>query len=373
MSNAKRVMLLYITERSGHHSAALAIKKAILSKSPESQVACVNAFRYVFPLLEKLVNNLYLAVIKRVPKIWEKMYDNPKFVRRTSKINDLVQALGTRRLKKLIDDFNPDVVLCTQAFPCGLVAEYKKNYSSNVPLFGVLTDFAPHAFWIHDKVDHYIVPADETKKMLVEKGVPENKIETFGIPIDPKFSEPKDRNELFANYGLDLNVPVVMVMGGGRGLGPIKHLLAELDDDEKKLQLIVVCGLNKRLFSWINKRQFKQHILTFRFTDQIDSLMSMASLIITKPGGITTAECLAKKLPMIIMNPIPGQEARNTQILKSNHAAVQIDSPVGIHFALRSILSEIVDQHGSIKYFANIERLSKPRSSLQIAQLALNP
>jgi processive 1,2-diacylglycerol beta-glucosyltransferase len=366
-------MLLYITERSGHHSAALAIKKAILYMSPESQVACVNAFRYVFPFAEVVINNLYLAVIKRVPKIWEKMYDNPKFVRRTSKIKDFIHSLGTKRLKKLIDDFNPDVVLCTQAFPCGLVAEYKRTYSSNVSLFGVLTDFAPHAFWIHDEVDTYIVPADETKQMLVEKGVNETKIKTFGIPIDSKFAESKDKKELFANYGLDLNVPVVMVMGGGRGLGPIKHLLAELDEDEKKLQLIVVCGLNKRLFNWINKRRFKQRVLTFLFTDQIDSLMSMASLIITKPGGITTAECLAKKLPMIIMSPIPGQEARNTQILKSNHVALQIDSPCGVHFALRSILSEIVDQKSSAKYFDNIERLSKPRSSSQIAQLALNP
>lgn len=373
MGNAKRIMLLYITERSGHHSAALAIKKAILSQSPESQVACVNAFRYVFPVAEVLINNLYLAVIKRVPKIWEKMYDNPKFVRKTSKIKDFVHSLGIKRLKKLIDDFNPDVILCTQAFPCGLVAEYKKKYSSCVLLFGVLTDFAPHAFWIHDGVDHYIVPADETKQMLVEKGVPEAKIKTFGIPIDPKFAEPKNKKELFVNYGLDINIPVVMVMGGGRGLGPIKHLLAELDEEEKRIQLIVVCGLNRRLFRWIGKRRFKQHILTFRFTDQIDSLMSMASLIVTKPGGITTAECLAKKLPMIILNPIPGQEARNTQILRANHVAVQIDSPLGVHFALRSILSEIAEQHNSEKYFINIERLSKPRSSMQIAQLALNP
>ena len=372
MENAKRVMVLYITEHSGHHSAALAIKRALMLRDPESVVLCVNAFQYAFPFSERIINSLYLTVIKRFPKIWERMYDNPKLFRRSAGIKDWVHSLGVQRLKKLIDQFKPEVIVCTQAFPCGIVGDYKAVYSSKIPLIGVLTDFAPHSFWIHEEVDYYVAHTDETKRMLMVKGVAENKIKLLGIPIDPKFAESLSPQELFANYGLDPLTPVIMMMGGGRGLGPLKDILLELDHSPEKLQLIVVCGLNNRFYHWISKRRFRNRILSFRYTDQVDRLMTIATVIITKPGGITTAECLAKKLPMIILHPIPGQEARNTQILIDNKVAAKIDEPSEILSVLKNILFDSKSRQGIFSIFEQSTHLEKPRSSILIANLILS-
>ena len=365
MTEKKRILILYITERSGHHSAALALKAGFQLKDPQAEVSCVNAFKYVFPLSEKIIHKIYLFVIKWVPIIWKKMYDNPKLIGRSQRIKDWVNSLAVRRLKILLNSFKPHVVLCTQAFPCGIVANYKKTYNLNTPLIGVLTDFAPHTYWIYEEVDNYIVPSEDARTLLIEKGVPQHKIKILGIPIDPKFATQLDREEILLNYGLKADVPIVMIMGGGHGLGPIKEALSFLDAAERDLQLIVVCGLNRPLYDWLLKAHFKKKILVFKFTDQIDRLMTIATLIITKPGGITTAEALAKNLPMIILNPIPGQEARNTEVLTKSGAASRMDSLDTLLSAVEKILK---DRGGLLD---NARLLSKPNSSGDIADFVL--
>lgn len=368
MAEKKRILILYITEHSGHHSAALALKAGFQLKDPQADVLCVNAFNYVFPISEKVIHKIYLFVIKWVPIIWKKMYDNPKLIGRSQRIKDWVNNLALRRLKILLDCFKPHVVLCTQAFPCGIVAGYKKTHNQNTPLIGVLTDFAPHAFWIYEEVDNYIVPSEDARTLLVEKGVPKHKIKVLGIPIDPKFAMPLDRREILLNYDLKADVPIVMVMGGGHGLGPIKEALSFLDTAERDMQLIVVCGLNRPLYDWLLNVRFRKRILIFKFTDQIDRLMAIASLIITKPGGITTAEALAKDLPMIILSPIPGQEARNTEALTKNGAALRMDS-------LEALLPTVDKALGSLKNKGGLldkaHLLSKPNSSSDIADFVL--
>ncbi len=358
---------MYITERSGHHSAALAIKKAILLKDPDCVCLCVNAFKYIFPIAERVIHLIYLSVIKRVPIIWESMYDNQKLFAKMGNIKNWIHNIAVKRLKRLLDGFLPDVIVCTQAFPCGIVADYKRVYFSEIPLIACLTDFVPHSFWVYDSINYYIVPCDKSRDLLIEKGVPKEKIQPLGIPIDPKFAQNPDKRELFANLGLQPDIPVIMIMGGGHGLGPIKDIIYELESADRQLQLIVVCGINLKLYHWINKTSFKNRILNFKFTDQIDRLMSISSLIITKPGGVTTAEALAKKLPMIISNPIPGQESRNTQILVSNKVAVLLESPKQVLSEVSSILKE------SDQYSHADPSFSKPRSSMQIADLILNP
>jgi processive 1,2-diacylglycerol beta-glucosyltransferase len=369
MTERKRILILYITERSGHHSAALAIKKGIELRDPEADVLCVNAFKYAFPISEKVIHRIYLFIIKRVPVIWKKMYDNPKLIARSQRIKKWIHGLAVRRIKAILDRFEPSVVICTQAFPCGIVAYYKNTYASKIPLFGVMTDFAPHSFWVYEDVDYYIAPSEEARNHLVDKGVPADKIKILGIPIDPKFAQQLDRLEIIFNYGLKPDVPVVMIMGGGHGLGPIKEVLSILDSLDRELQLVVVCGLNRRLYDWLIRVRFQKKVLIFKFTDQIDRLMTLSSFIITKPGGITTAEALAKNLPMIILNPIPGQEARNTQALIKCGAALKMDNLEALLPAVEEILG-VRGKKGGI--LDAIHHLSRPQSSLDIADFTLN-
>ncbi|MFH1640876.1 MAG: hypothetical protein ABIA66_02805 [Candidatus Omnitrophota bacterium] len=165
----KRMILMYISEFSGHHSATLAIEKAVKSLSPDTEILNINAFNYTNPISEKIVNRLYMSVIKSTPKIWDYLYDNPAVAKKIDKIKDIIYKFNSPKLKNLFDEFKPDVVACSQAFPCGMVADYKKKYWSNLPLVAVLTDYVPHSYWIYDKVDCYVTPSEEVSRRLAEK------------------------------------------------------------------------------------------------------------------------------------------------------------------------------------------------------------
>lgn len=370
MSSPKNILILYITERSGHHHAALALKKGFEARDPAVRVSCVNAFHYIFPVAERLIHLSYLFVIRRFPFIWRSMYDKPGFVSSTDGVKQWIHRRAMTKMKELLRQTRPDAILCTQAFPCGLFSFYKRECGASYRLFGVLTDFAPHAYWVHDEVDGYVVGSEQTKTWLIDKGVSADKILPLGIPIDPKFSRFLDKEEIMANYGLDRKIPTILLMGGGHGLGPIKKVLKQLDASRMSLQFVVVCGINEKLYRWLMKQRFGKRMLAFRYTDQIDRLMTVASLIITKPGGITTAEALAKQLPMIVLNPIPGQEKRNTDFLVSQHAAMNVNCVADIPGAVEHILTDL-SKATSMKRSIVDAGLDKPKSAEDTARFVL--
>ncbi len=359
---------MYISEDSGHHCASLAIEKAVRRLSPSSEILNINAFNYTNPILEKIINKAYMSVLKRKPEIWEYLYDNPKVLERTRRLRAMIHNLNSPKLKVLLDDFLPDVVLCTQAFPCGMIADYKKTYGINLPLVGVLTDYAPHSYWVYNNVDYYVVPSEETGRKLAGSGVADEKIKPFGIPLDPKFKEPVDRDAAMRSMGLDPLVPIALIMGGTQGLGPIKELVLFLDALGQPMQLIVVCGTNRRLYKWLHRRikRFRKKIVLYGFTDNISELMTVASVIVTKAGGITTAEALAKGLPMVILNPLPGQEAKNTAYLLREDVAVRAENIRDCAL----ILEELMYNEAKLRSMSmNARRCSRPDSALDTANL----
>jgi processive 1,2-diacylglycerol beta-glucosyltransferase len=362
---------MYISEISGHHSATNAIETALKKLQPDTQTLNINAFNYTNPISEKVVNRLYLGVIKRTPKIWDYLYDNPRVVKKIEKIKESIHKFNSQKLKVLFDDFKPDAVVCTQAFPCGMVADYKKAYSSNIPLVAVLTDYIPHAYWLYDNVDYYITPSQDVSLRLMKKGAEPEKIKPLGIPFDTKFNEPHDSRKLLQKFKLASNLPVILIMGGGQGLGPIKTLVKNLEKTETEIQEIIVTGTNKKLYNALKRKvkKYKKKILLFGYVNNIDELMEISSLIITKPGGVTTAEVLAKGLPMIIVRPIPGQEVNNTGYLTEKGAAIKIDKTEDISSAVEDLLTK-PDKLNSMRQAAG--RISKPSASLDIAKLLLN-
>lgn len=368
---SKRIILMYISEVSGHHSATLAIENAIKTISPDTQIFNLNAFNYTNPISERIVNRLYMGVIKRTPQIWDYLYDNPQIVKGLEKIKDSIHKFNSPKLKNLFDKFNPDAVLCTQAFPCGMVADFKKTYGSDIPLLAVLTDYVPHSYWIYDAVDYYITPSEEVSQCLVKKAVAPNKIKPLGIPFDPKFNEDITKANLIQKLKLKPDIPNILIMGGGQGLGPIKTIIRSLEKVKREIQEIVVAGTNKKLYKSLKRRikKYKKRILLFGYVDNINELMSISDIIITKPGGVTTAEALAKKIPMIIIKPIPGQEASNTNYLISKGAALKIDKPKEAGILIEELLAE---PEKLIRMRESAQRISKPNASFDIARLVLD-
>ncbi|MFA5114669.1 MAG: glycosyltransferase [Candidatus Omnitrophota bacterium] len=370
MNKHPRIALLYISEVSGHHSATLAIEKAIRSLEPHAAILNINALNYTNPISEKVVNRLYMEIIKRTPKVWDYLYDNPSIAKSVERLRERIHRFNSPKLKNLFAKFRPDAIACTQAFPCGMVSDFKKTYRSAVPLVGVLTDYIPHSYWIHDNVDYYITPSEEVSLRLASKGTDPARIKSLGIPCDPKFNEPVDRLKTMQALGLEPGLKTILLMGGGQGLGPIKTMVKSLEKLDSPIQEIIVTGTNKKLYRCLKKKlgEYKKNITLLGYAGDIHELMEIADIIMTKPGGVTTAEALGKGIPMVIVKPIPGQEANNTAYLISHGAAIKTDEPDKLNLIIGELLAS------SSKLSAMREsarRIAKPRASLDIARLLL--
>jgi processive 1,2-diacylglycerol beta-glucosyltransferase len=366
----KRALLLYISEASGHHCASLAIEKALRQIEPSIETLNINSFNYTNPILEKVINTVYMEVIKRKPEFWDYLYDNPKVMKNTQGLRDMIHRFNTGKLKTLLDDFKPSAIICTQAFPCGMIADYKKSFGLNIPLVAVLTDYAPHSYWIYDSVNKYIVPSEDTARKLINDGVDPGRIAHFGIPIDAKFGKKPEKAAIYSKIGLDPRKPSVLVMGGTQGLGPIKELINILDRSNIDIQMIVPTGTNKKLYGWLSRRvaAFRKKVIPLPFASNIDEIMEISTVIITKPGGITTAEALSKGLPMLIVHPLPGQEAMNTRFLLKEGVAVKAETPEDAAV----ILEELLYNKDKLRIMSEkAKALAKPDSSMDIAKLVL--
>ncbi|MGD0016121.1 MAG: glycosyltransferase [Verrucomicrobiia bacterium] len=322
---SKRILFLYLTEHSGHYAAAMAVEQALRRCDDGIESMMLDSFSHTNPVLSKVTLHGYLAMLKAAPEIWEFMYDNPEFKQRTAKIRELLNRGNSKKLHQVLTNFAPDAIVCTQAFSCGVIASWKRATGNHkLALVGVLTDFVAHRYWADEEVDLYIAPNSETKESLLVQGVPANRIRVTGIPIAASFAQPGNKNDTLKNLGLKADVPKIVVMGGSLGLGPIKSVIRKLDTLPQPFDIIVVTGKNKRLRNeLLDRRRPRRHTTkALGFVDNMHELMELAEVLVTKPGGITTAEALSRHVPMIIINPIPGQEEKNAQFLLAHNAAV---------------------------------------------------
>ena len=324
----RRILFLYLTKHSGHYSAAIAVETAMRRLDAHVESMLLDSFSHANPVLSKVTLRAYLAALKTAPEIWEWMYDNADFKERTAKIRELLNRGNSRKLQRVLDEFDPDTIVCTQAFACGVMASWKRATGRKTPvLVGVLTDFVAHRYWADPDVDLYIAPSEETRRNLISQGVSLERVAAFGIPTNERFQLPVDKEVVIKSLGLKSDLPKILVMGGSLGLGPMKSVIRKLNKLPQPFDIIVVTGKNEELQEQLARKgpQLRHTTRILGFVENVHELMEIAEMIITKPGGITTAEALVKKLPMIIINPIPGQEAKNTDYLLSQNVAVEAE------------------------------------------------
>jgi processive 1,2-diacylglycerol beta-glucosyltransferase len=334
----------------------MAIDDAVRRLDSGVETMLLDSFSHTNPVLSKVTLRAYLAALKAAPEIWEWMYDNPEFKQRTAVIRELLNRGSSKKLQRVLENFQPDAVVCTQAFACGVIASWKQATGRNWPvLVGVLTDFVAHRYWAHEKVDLYIAPNSETKGTLVSQGVPPVRVEADGIPVGDRFTAPVDKAAVVAKHGLRPELPKVLVMGGSLGLGPMKSVIRKLDKLPQPFDIVAVTGKNEELKDRLSRkgRKLRHHTTIFGFVENVNELMGIAEMVVTKPGGITTAEALIKQLPMIIINPIPGQEAKNTEYLLSQNVAVEAEDANDVML--------YVDE-----FFRNPEKLHRMRDAAKL-------
>lgn len=365
----RRFLFMHVSTHLGHQKASYALKDAVQRCEPRSEVRTVDASRYSSRIVRWGITQAYLSLIRHQPDVWEYLYDNPSVHRHVQALQTLLHHYQSKKLGRLLRNFRPDVIACTQAYPCGVVAHFKRVNRVNIPLVGILTDYAPHLYWFHDMVDVYVVPSDGVKRRFITRGVAHERIRVLGIPIDLKFREMADRSVVARRLQLDPAHPIVLIMGGGSGFGRIKEIIANLDLLPHPCQFVVVAGTNRSLLRWLNRQRFRHAVRSLGYVNNISELMDAATLLISKPGGLTASEALVKRLPLIMVNPIPGQEAYNARHLLAQGAAVQADAPETVRQTVRDLLD---DPARLAALRQRISEVAHPDAAMDIAQLLID-
>lgn len=321
-----RVLILSISTGEGHHATGHAIQNYLHGMGVECTT--LDAYEYIEPLLKNLVSRGYLISTSYLPKLSSKFYNlavrKKKPVRKNS-VSKLTNTFMAEELKTYIDSYRPDAVVCTHVLSSTMVSILKERRDISCLTAGVVTDFTLHPFWEECRaLDYIVTPTELLEYQMRKKGLASHQMLPFGIPIKPKFSQRKSQQEARMLLDLDQNVPVILVMSGSMGYGKIDESLLKLDKLSYPFQVMVICGNNKKMQKKITKMlpRMKKLVKVYGFVDNVDLMMDAADCIVTKPGGITSSEALAKGLPMIMVNPIPGHEQRNAEFMLNNGIAL---------------------------------------------------
>lgn len=368
----RKILILTTLAGIGHHRAAWAIEEGIRRIDSEGiDIRIDDPLGYLFPRFPSLLNALFLGLIRISPSIWGMIYNNEAIASSHSPIRWMVSMIYSLGLLKILASFSPDVIVCTHVFATAGVGRLKSKGYIDLPLISVSTDYHYHPLGINKWVDIFVVPCEEIFDYLVRRGVPREKIRLYGISISPRFCEPKDRNLLREKLGIGREDPVVLVMGGGFGLGPVKHLIRSFSLNLSSVHLLVVAGKNRALRSAIKRMvdEFEIRAHVFGFVENMEELMEVADVVITKPGGLSIAEALTKGLPLLITPPIKGQETWNVRYLVGSEVGIHLKDGDDASFIVSSLLSEPWRLR---EMRSNSKRAARPYAAIEVAKLILD-
>lgn len=328
----KKVLILSAAVGAGHLRAAEALEKTFKLTGAAEEVKNIDVLNYTNPLFRRLYGKAYLDMVNTMPEVLGWMYDSLDKPWENERRRLALDRLNAQPLINLLKKEKPDLAVCTHFLPSEIISWLKAKKRIDFPQAVVVTDFDAHAMWLCHNYEQYFVALDETKIHLAKIGIPAEKITVAGIPIDPLFAEEKDKPAMREKFGLAPDKLTILVSAGGFGVGNVEHLLEALSELQTPAQIVAVCGRNDELKTKLEKlarEKLNNDRVTFKpigFTREMDEYMSAADLIVGKPGGLTTSEALAKGLIFVVVNPIPGQEERNSDHLLEKGCAIKCNN-----------------------------------------------
>jgi processive 1,2-diacylglycerol beta-glucosyltransferase len=323
--NTKRIFILTLSVGTGHVRAAEVLQRALYDCMDPVEVRLLDALKVARSWFLSLYVHSYWWVLRRAPGIWRWLFERRQKKLHRATAPRWVFRHGCKAVLEQIKAYAPHLVIANEIGAVEIAALGKREGWFHAPILAVHTDFQTEPPWVQAEVDVYCVGSEEARSQLVNWGTSPNRILVSGIPVDPVFGLLLDKSELRRALGLDSQRPVVLVMGGGMGPAPLEAIVERLDLCRFPLQALVVAGHDRILKQALERlrRKVTLDLHVFGWTDTIPELMAVADLLITKPGGLTTAEALAAGLPMILTHPIPGPEERHVSYLVQQGAAVQ--------------------------------------------------
>jgi processive 1,2-diacylglycerol beta-glucosyltransferase len=374
----KKIIIAYASYGGGHLSAAKNLKEYIELNYPNYKVYLFDCMKYINKVIDKVCGSTYSKLTTDIPWFWGKIYyhtQEPIF----GKIVSLSNKILSYKLRGILKEIEPDIIISTHFFVSHMFSILKQKKKLPAKLATIITDYGddPYNEWTtnHEFVDYIFVAHNEIKNKLIENNIPENKIFNTGIPVSNKFLINYNKSEIFNTLNLNENKKTILFFGGGElGLGKTKTLkiFENIVNNFKDIQLIAVAGKNENLKNNFEKIVFEnnmqENIRVLGFTDKIAELMSISNLVITKPGGLTSTECLVSHVPILAINPIPGQEEENANFLEKNGAAIWLKKSDDISSVLYNLLNND-DILFNMKQ--NTIKIAKPNSTKDICEILL--
>ncbi len=309
----KRVLILSEGFGSGHTQAGYALAAGMKKMNPNIQTKVIELGSFLNPTVAPWILSAYRLTIHTNPglvgMLYRKQHDKP-----LSKLTTMaLHRLFYHHTAEVIEQLRPDLIVSTHPIPTNIISRLKAA-GLNVPLYTVITDYDAHASWINSEVDRFLVSTDAVRKLLLERGVYPNHIQVTGIPVHPDFWSREDQTSVRQTLNIK-DLPTAFIMGGGWGLVASDQLIEQLLSWKERVQLVFCLGSNRKLLDKLrNDPRFQhEHIVLMGHTREISKWMDASDLLITKPGGMTCTEALAKSLPMLFCESLPGQEEMNRE------------------------------------------------------------
>jgi len=370
-----RVLVLSASVGAGHLRAAEAVELALRQAHPDATVRNVDVLEMTNALFRRVYGKLYLDLVNKVPHVLGYFYDLMDQPSRSGKnrgdrLRLAVERLNLKPFVKFLHAEPWDLVINTHFLPAEIIAALRTRELIRLPQVTVTTDFDTHRLWVNQPCERYFTATEEGALYLQHWGVPAGDIFATGIPVHPAFAEPKDRAACRVKHGLADDRPVILQLSGGFGVGPIEKLFQSLLQVRQPVQLVTITGRNEALKEQLAKvtPPERHRVKVMGFTKEIDELMAAADLVVTKPGGLTTSEVLARGAVMVIVNPIPGQESRNSDYLLENGAAIKVNNAATLAAKVDAVLGD-ADRLAGLR--ANVRRLARPRAAFDVVDKSL--
>lgn len=340
-----RIVILSASVGAGHIRAAQALESALIQMLPHATIAHIDVLQLTNSAFRRAYGKGYFGFVERAPRLVGLMYDmldHPTDAGAGAKLRLTLERANFSRLTRFLTRQHWDLAINTHFLPPELIGWLRRGERVAFPQVTVVTDFDVHGMWLNDPCDGYFVANDEAKQYVTACGVDPALVHVTGIPIDPVFSESKDRDLCRLEHGFDCNRPLVLQMAGGFGVGSVEEIYRSLRGVVRPIQICVVTGNNihaKNCLEMLGSHP--RHLCRIiGYTQKVDELMAAADIVISKSGGLTTSESLARGCPMMVVEPIPGQEERNSDFLLENGCAIKANNLATLGHKLEALLNE---------------------------------
>lgn len=372
-----KLLILSVSAGNGHVRAAQALEATARTLADPPRVSHIDAMAHVSSGFRKVYTNLYIRLVNHHPGLWSYVHqktDETPHDATSQRLRRAIERLSSGALLRAIREAKPDGIVCTHFLPAELLMRETNRQRIDYPVWLQVTDYDLHNMWVVPGMAGYFAATPEVAYRMRARGLPADRLHVTGIPVMPAFSNPQspelDRAACRERLGLAPGKQVVLMVSGGHGTGDLPTMVASLLALPGDFQIVAVAGRNEGIKQALDAlaRQHGPRLIALGYSDEMQTLMAAADLVVTKPGGLTVSECLALGRPMLLISPIPGQEEHNAGFLMEQGAAWLAYDGIGLCYKVARLMSEPMQLAAMA---AHSRRLGQPQAAEAVLQRVL--